>query len=98
MRIRVSILLLVALSLNFTHQIVGQTPAQQAQDETPIRLRANEVSVDLVVRDKKGKLIKDLSAADIEIYEDGVRQKVESFRFVAREVVEPTTTKPKEGP
>ncbi len=61
----------------------GQTPAQD-QDEV-IRFRSNEVRLDVVVKDKKGRPIRDLKAVDFEILEDGVMQKVESFRFVTRE-------------
>ena len=50
-----------------------------------IRVRSNEVRLDIVVKDKKGRPIKDLKPADFEVLEDGVPQKVESFRFVTRE-------------
>jgi VWFA-related protein len=58
-----------------------------AQDLVPtIRANANEVLLDIVVRDKHGKPVKNLKAGDVQIYEDGVRQDVRSFRFVtARE-------------
>ena len=61
----------------------GQSTAQD-QDEV-IRFRSNEVRLDVVVKDKKGRPIRDLKAADFEVLEDGVAQKVESFRFVTRE-------------
>jgi len=58
-----------------------------AQDAAPppvsptIRVSATEVSLDLVVRDKKGHQVKNLKQGDLEIYEDGVRQQVLSFRM-----------------
>jgi VWFA-related protein len=60
-----------------------------AQDPVPtIRATASEVQLDIVVRDKHGKPVKNLKASDVQIYEDGVRQDVRSFRFVAtREMV-----------
>ena len=60
---------------------LAQTPAAPQQDEV-VRFRTNEVRLDVVVRDKKGRPIKDLKATDFEVSEDGVPQKVESFRFV----------------
>src|ERR1035441_7586383 len=60
-----------------------------AQDATPppavptIRVTATEVALDLVVRDKKGRQVKNVKPADVEIYEDGVRQQILSFRMVA---------------
>jgi VWFA-related protein len=59
-----------------------------AQDATPppagptIRVTSTEVALDLVVRDKKGRQVKNVKPADLEIYEDGVRQQVLSFRMV----------------
>src|SRR5215213_2630473 len=55
----------------------------QEQDEV-IRFRSNEVRLDVVVKDKKGRQIRDLKATDFEVLEDGVPQKIESFRFVTR--------------
>lgn len=63
----------------------AQTPLA-AQPTPTIRATASEVLLDLVVRDKRGKPVKNLKLGDVEIYEDGVRQDVKSFRFVgARE-------------
>jgi VWFA-related protein len=56
----------------------------QQQDEV-VRFRSDEVRLDVVVKDKKGRPIKDLKNTDFEVLEDGVPQKVESFRFVTRE-------------
>ena len=63
---------------------IGLQAASQEQDEV-VRVRSNEVRLDVVVKDKKGRPIRDLKASDFEILEDGVPQKVESFRFVSRE-------------
>ena len=46
-----------------------------------IRTNAEEVLLDVVVRDKKGKLIRDLTAEDVEVYDDGVRQKIAGFHL-----------------
>jgi VWFA-related protein len=78
-----SLLLMTTLGVS-SAPVRGQTVPSQDQDEV-IRVRSNEVRLDVVVKDKKGRPIKDLKAADFEILEDGVLQKVESFRFVMRE-------------
>lgn len=62
----------------------AQTGAPQDQDDV-IRVRSNEVRLDVIVRDKKGRPVKDLKPGDFEVLEDGVAQKVESFRFISRE-------------
>ncbi len=47
-----------------------------------IRTTTNEVIVDVVVRDKKGKLVSGLAAGDFTILEDGVPQTVTSIREI----------------
>ena len=60
-----------------------------AQDATPpsagpaIRVTTTEIALDLVVRDKKGRQVKNVKPGDVEIYEDGVRQQLLSFRMVS---------------
>ena len=67
---------------------IGATPAPHsqlaAQERRSFTARTTAVLVDVVVRDKKGRPVTDLSAADFEVYEDGVRQKVDSFSRVSR--------------
>lgn len=75
-----SALLAIALGLCVLNRTGGQTP----QDDI-IRVRSNEVRLDIVVKDKKGKPVKDLTANDFEVLEDGIAQKIASFRFVNRE-------------
>jgi VWFA-related protein len=61
----------------------GSSAAPQASPEIPVfGVQASSVLLDIVVRDKRGKLVRDLTAADFEVYEDGVRQTVDSFRVV----------------
>lgn len=79
----VSLLLAIGLNLSIFNCIGAQTP--QSQDEV-VRVRTNEVKLDIVVKDKKGRPVKDLTAADFEVLEDGVSQKIQSFTFVNREV------------
>lgn len=68
--------------------VTGVTPARAqnppaAPAEPTIRVTASEVALDLVVRDKKGRQVKIVKPADVEVYEDGVRQQILSFRMAA---------------
>jgi VWFA-related protein len=54
-----------------------------------VRVESQEVKLDVVVKDKRGRPVKDLKATDFEVYEDGVRQQIQSFRFVTREAAAP---------
>ncbi|HEV7892226.1 MAG TPA: VWA domain-containing protein [Pyrinomonadaceae bacterium] len=60
-----------------------QTPPAH-QDEQKVVVNAGEVLFDVVVRDKRGRVVKDLGASDFEVYEDGVAQQLNSFRLVTR--------------
>src|SRR6185436_9538713 len=84
----VSLFLAIGLSLSAVNRTGGQTPQDQ---EEVIRFRTNEVKLDIVVKDKKGRPVRDLTASDYEVMEDGVPQKIQSFRFVSREA-QPVTT------
>ena len=59
-----------------------QRPVEQ-QNSDRIVISKGEVPFDVVVRDKNGRPVKDLAASDFEVYEDGVRQEINSFRFVS---------------
>jgi VWFA-related protein len=84
MKTSASLLLVALLGLSPYRFVCGQTPPTQSQDEV-VRVRSNEVKLDVVVKDKKGRPVKDLTSDDFEIYEDGVRQQIESFRYVLRD-------------
>ena len=62
--------------------------AAQAQDASPpesgltLHSTSQEIVLDLVVRDSHGKAVKNLQQRDIEVYEDGVLQKVQSFQYI----------------
>src|SRR5579864_2259012 len=64
----------------FAGQEVAKAPA--STPPTVIKAGTQEVLLDIVVRDKKGKPIRDLEAKDIEVYDEGARQKIVGFRMV----------------
>ena len=53
--------------------------AQQQSDDEVVRVKANLVNIDVIVKDKKGKYIPDLKAEDFTVVENGVAQKIEFF-------------------
>ncbi|HEV2765374.1 MAG TPA: hypothetical protein VGV38_20495, partial [Pyrinomonadaceae bacterium] len=78
---------LLAFVVAFVVAAPGRTQepaAQDGQDEEVVTVGTNEVLLDAVVRDKRGRPVKDLDASDFEVYEDGVPQRVSSFRLVTR--------------
>jgi len=87
MKSRIALLLVTALFSCTVSPVClrGQSQQDKQNKEDNVVLRANEVLLDVVVRDKKGHAVKDLKPADLEVYEDNVRQDVTSFRLVSRE-------------
>lgn len=69
---------------------VAQTPP--AADRPIIRTSATEVLLDVSVLDKHGKPVKNLKPGDLEVFEDGVKQPVTSFRFVSATAARQSTT------
>jgi VWFA-related protein len=59
-----------------------QNPAPAQAPPTTLRGTSQEVLLDLVVRDKKGRLVKNVTAKDFEVTDDGELQKILSFRLV----------------
>ena len=56
-----------------------QQPAQKPQQPTIIRRAFDLFTTDVIVRDNNGQFIADLKKDDFEVYEDGVKQDVQSF-------------------
>jgi VWFA-related protein len=79
MLLRVALGLLLATALTLAaQQPPAATPADQPQTAR-FGASASGVVVDVVVRDKKGRPVTSLAAADFAVYEDGVTQKLVAF-------------------
>src|SRR5260370_35671811 len=57
-------------------------PTQEPARGLVSRKNVQEVLLDVVVRDKREKMVPDLKPEDLEVYEDGVKQSLRTFRFV----------------
>ncbi len=75
--------------------------AQDATAPPPaptIRVTTTEVALDVAVRDKKGRQVKNIKQGDVEVYEDGVKQQLLSFRMVPGREPAGRTESPDAGP
>lgn len=85
---QIIILLLIIAVLVAPRSLAQQTtappPTPDQQDERVV-VSSNEVALDAVIKDKKGRPVTDLTENDFEVYEDGVRQQLKSMRLVKRE-------------
>jgi VWFA-related protein len=66
---------------------VGASPRGQSQApraDQSYSTATTAILVDVVVRDRNGRPVLDLTAADFEVAEDGIRQRVDTFSRVSR--------------
>lgn len=63
----------------------SQQSPQKREDLDVVRITTNLVQVDAVVTDKKGKVVTDLKPEEVEIYEDGRKQKITNFLYYMTE-------------
>jgi VWFA-related protein len=72
-----------------------QPPADQPPARPTFRSGIDFVRVDVIVTNKKGEPVVDLKREEFEIFEDGTRQDVESFKlFRVDEIAETTPARP----
>src|SRR3954447_6302796 len=63
--------------------VLGSVLLAEQEPQTPtFRVAVDAVRIDAVVTDKDGNIVRDLSAADFEILQDGKAQKVTFAQFV----------------
>ena len=81
--------LVLTLALTLVGAVAVPLTGQAPPPATPARpgiqtfgVEATRVLLDIVVRDGKDNPVTDLEAADFEVYEDGVRQRVDLFEVI----------------
>jgi VWFA-related protein len=75
--------LLVVAAATFFPAAAQQSPVPASVPQTPaIKATSEEVLLDLIVRDKKGKPITDIKPEEVTITDNGVPQTITSFRLV----------------
>ncbi|MEW5977501.1 MAG: VWA domain-containing protein [Acidobacteriota bacterium] len=82
MKLKAALWLIAALVVTVAGLTVTAYRAQNLSDQGVLKVGVSEVLLDLVVTDKKGRQIRDLTLDEIEVYEDGALQKIRSFRKV----------------
>jgi len=60
-------------------------PPPPQDSQAVIRTGVAEVLLEVVVRDRRGRLVRNLKPEDLEIYENGVKQEVRAFRLAGVE-------------
>ena len=81
----VSLLILGSISVGTIAPVRAQQQQQPEPDDV-VRITTNLVQIDAVVTDKSGNQIKDLSASDFQVFQDGKPQKILSVSYINTEV------------
>jgi len=78
-----AVLLVLNVSLSAFAQSAPQAPQSQPPQQPQYRVRVTSelVLVNVVVRDKKGNLVRDLKREDFTLLEDGKKQAISTFDF-----------------
>lgn len=78
------LLLPLAAILVFGPAAAGQIPSPSpAEADEVVRISTSMIRVDVTVTDKKGKVVRDLRPDEIEIYENGEKQKISGLTFIS---------------
>ncbi|HKP69911.1 MAG TPA: VWA domain-containing protein [Pyrinomonadaceae bacterium] len=88
-------LLLLAITVNHAQTVTPSptaTPPPTDDDGKVVKITTSIIQIDVSVTDRKGRAISDLKPDEIEIYENGVKQKITGFSFVSN----PQAAAPKE--
>jgi Ca-activated chloride channel family protein len=77
---KISLSILIALILSHCAAQMARAQDRPERDQdAPVKLKADFVSITASVVDQNGRAIKTLKAGDFMIYEDGVRQEISNF-------------------
>ncbi len=68
----------------------GSQQTRRPEAEDVVRITTNLVQVDAVITDRNGKAITDFKPEEIEVFEDGKKQKVTHFSYILAETPEET--------
>jgi VWFA-related protein len=91
------LLLLLALCSCVAASAQNAKPSPPADGEV-VKITTNLIQLDVTVTDKKGNPIPDLRAEEIEVYENGKKQKISNFSFISSISEKIETPKKKEVP
>ena len=59
------------------------SPTKSPADSDVVKISTNLIQIDVSVTDKNGKAVSDLKPEEIEIYENGQKQKITNFSFIS---------------
>jgi VWFA-related protein len=64
-------------------QIAQPSATPPPQDDDVVKITTSLIQIDVTVTDRSGKIIRDLKPEEIEVYENGKKQKISNFSFIS---------------
>ncbi len=87
-RVRLQILGVVVLALGSRSVPRAGVDAQEPAPQNPsFRAGASAVVLDVVIRDKRGRPVRDIQQGEVTVLDDGVAREIRSFRLVERTAI-----------
>lgn len=90
-------LLVTSLALLLTAVSFAQQPTSPSSspsaNQPSVKINTGEVWLDVLVKDKKGRPVRDLKPEEIEIFEDNVKQQLTTFRLITTELIKDKESK-----
>ncbi|HET9529287.1 MAG TPA: VWA domain-containing protein [Blastocatellia bacterium] len=83
MKLNIKLIALFTLPVFSLSGVVLSQSNPQKRDDQTIRISTELVQMDVVVTDKKGKVVSGLNKEDFELFENGKKQQISFFEFVA---------------
>ena len=80
------LLLAMSVVLFAAASAAGQAAKPTPSDDDVVKISTNLIQIDVSVTDKDGKPVTDLKPEELEVYENGDRQKITNFSFVSSQV------------
>ena len=74
---------LMGAAASFAQDAKSSPKPTPPADNDVVKISTNLIQVDVTVTDAKGKIISDLKPGEIEIYENGQKQKISNFSFIS---------------
>jgi len=89
-----SFALILSLALAAVAQDARPLPKPTPPDDDVVKISTNLIQIDVSVTDKNGKPVADLKPDEIEVYENGQKQKLTNFSFVSSQQPREVKQKP----
>src|SRR5262245_6510137 len=80
---RIPLVLLLSFTIGLSQTSQQQKPREEVGPDDVVRITTQLVQTDVVVVDSKDRVVKDLTLADFELYDNGKKQDLKFLEFIS---------------